>query len=769
MTAPTPSGAHKLQLIIDQVDRLPTLPAVAAKVLSLAASEGTNARDISRIIEGDPSLTARILSLVNSARFGGSQNVSTIDRAVTLLGFETIRNSVLSLKVFDLMEGTVDATADDSGTSAAPATAAAAFDRPAFWKHSLAVAAASQMLAQHVRGISDSEAFVAGLLHDLGKVALHCVLPRTFDQVARRAAEGQAAYIDVEGRILGLNHAVIGKRLLSAWGFPAALVNVAWMHHQAPAQMPEKLPGRTLVLIVHLADVIARRQRIGLGSPVWGNDESQALAAALGLQPSALESVDRRLHQAVADQSRVMGLESGDASQLLNESLRNANVQLGQINDRLLMQSARVQRQKRLNDTLLAIACGDGGSSEQPGGSHLLGLLAERMAAWLGSRALAVCVSQGDELAIDVALRLDNGATDFVSVESRSGHDGHLASAQIGDNGFGLSRAEKREAWLFERLGQRMGQGPFWALDLSRRGQRFGTVVFSLQGNEAAAEVLSRDSQELISLAEVAAVALERRRNAFERENLMEELNEAGRLASTAQQELYARRSLASVGEMAAGAAHEINNPLAVISGRAQLLIEDEQDESRAKALQIIVDQAQRASGIINEMMYFARPASPAKTPVDVPALLAEAVAAQAQTLAEKQVQLIHQDNASPDEVPDAIPQASVDRKQVLWCLEELIRNAAAEMTTPGQITLSARHDEESNRLLLLVADNGPGMTAEVEENALAPFFSGRRAGRGRGMGLPKVQRIMESHGGRMRIMTAPGQGTTVELALPIS
>jgi len=188
-SAPRP---ERIDLILNQLDQLPTLPQVAIRVLQATRNEGSSARDVVNLISSDQSLTTKILRLVSKASVASARDVNTVDQAVVLLGFEAVRHAVLSVAVFDTF-------------SKMNPTRASRFDREAFWRHSLAVACAAQLIAERWPGEVDPEvACVCGLLHDIGKAADH----------------------EVEG-----GHPKIGADLLKRHGEGPDVVHAALGHH----------------------------------------------------------------------------------------------------------------------------------------------------------------------------------------------------------------------------------------------------------------------------------------------------------------------------------------------------------------------------------------------------------------------------------------------------------------------------------------------------------------------------------------------------------
>lgn len=219
---------------------------------------------------------------------------------------------------------------------------------------------------------------------------------------------------------------------------------------------------------------------------------------------------------------------------------------------------------------------------------------------------------------------------------------------------------------------------------------------------------------------------------------------------------------LEALAEFAAGAGHEINNPLATISGRAQMLLKDETDPERRQSLVTIGAQALRIRDMIGDLMLFARPPQPRLERVDARSAVDRAIAATAE-LAESRnctVQL----HVREDVVLRADP------TQLNIVVTNLVRNAIEAQRHPAEIVVVLERLEPRPVpvALLSVTDPGPGFNESEREHLFDPFFSGRQAGRGLGFGLPKCWRIVTNHGGRIEVSTAPETGTTFRIFWPI-
>lgn len=217
---------------------------------------------------------------------------------------------------------------------------------------------------------------------------------------------------------------------------------------------------------------------------------------------------------------------------------------------------------------------------------------------------------------------------------------------------------------------------------------------------------------------------------------------------------------LQALAEFAAGAAHEINNPLAVISGQAQYLLHHEEDAGRQRSLQTIVGQTQRIHQILKELMQFARPPRPNKQAVDVRSLLRDVALALSDLAIGRQVQLVCAD-------PDPIPGLQADPKQLGQALECLLRNAIEAAPEGGWASLRLERPT-ADTLEFVIEDNGKGPAPAQRDHLFDPFYSGRQAGRGKGLGLPTAWRLAREHGGDVRFENLADGPTRFVLRMPL-
>jgi signal transduction histidine kinase len=289
-------------------------------------------------------------------------------------------------------------------------------------------------------------------------------------------------------------------------------------------------------------------------------------------------------------------------------------------------------------------------------------------------------------------------------------------------------------------------------------GRVIGAIVFELR-YPADAELFQENFKVAASIAgsvlDMTSTSCGRQRFAEEFANLLT------RGKGAPQQLARIDSSTGALAEMAAGAAHELNNPLSVISGRAQLLAGAETDPEKKRILTQIQQSAQDLSGIIDDLMTFARPPSPRPTQTSIKQMLDEAL-----QLTSRKTKAEHVN--AQIEVADGLKNVFVDSAQVVSAIANVICNSLESYTGEmGPIKITADADRSGGFVELKISDLGCGMDLETMKRAAQPFFSARPAGRKRGMGLAHAQRLIESNNGGLRITSQPGRGTTVIILLP--
>ncbi len=262
-----------LPTVLARVKTLPTLSAAAVRLSELARDPRSSAADFENLIRPDPALTANLLRVANSAFFGLRNRVESVRHAVTVLGLTRVSEVAAAAAFAPVIPARLPGYDIEAAS---------------FWQHSVAVAVLSERLATELKMPRPDLTFTAGLLHDIGKLAIGAFVSQESTEILGRV-RGGLAFVSAEREVLGVDHAEVGALVAEAWRLPAAVASVARWHH-APDAVPE-VAGRELVDLVHAADGLAHA--LGLGADVGelARQIAPGAEARLGIRARRLERV----------------------------------------------------------------------------------------------------------------------------------------------------------------------------------------------------------------------------------------------------------------------------------------------------------------------------------------------------------------------------------------------------------------------------------------------------------------------------------------------
>lgn len=738
------------------IDRLPRL-----EPLALHAIEGGWGSVADAVAEdsADPRLAGRLVAAAGAAA-RGRETITTLEQAIASLGLAGAGGLVAAF-------GVVAWPPRERGDSAAARRL-----HDGLCRHALAVGCAARRLASvNPRlQIDPHQAFVAGLLHDLGKLALLAAFPRAYQRAAAAADDQRGDIADGERALLGLDHSAVGRRLAERWGLSPALRDAIWLHHvagQATSHGDDRSAG---VLLVQLADTLAREQRLGYSGNHTFWAPSSELGPRLGFSEADLQCVTLPLSGEVAELARCVGLDGDLRAPTGGAWGTRASVDAAQSNADLLAANRRLTSTARYYAALTHF---ETHLAPLPDPADVVTAIAESAARALRRDGLVALVIRQSAAAVDVA-RLSRGRVVAVSTERLPPTlAGWLSAAGDARDAWLVRAPRALRELLLPLIPAAERDDPWWLPIPAAAGSAGGIVMF---GSEREAAELGRETEALREYLASLGAALSRQQAQAEARRAADDLVEANRRLQQMRGELLRDRTLSSLAELAAGAAHELNGPLAVISGRAQLLRERLTDADAQRVLEQISGKAHECSRIVSELMDFARPAPPALATVDLVELLAERREAWQRETGLRPEQLVVCIDGGQGAV--GAPHIHADCEQIASVLAELVRNAADALGgQAGRITITLRGATDAAATAglaaggawveVVVRDNGRGMPAGVAQRAFAPFFSHHAAGRRRGLGLARAQRIVDAHRGRIWLDSRPGEGTSVHVLLP--
>ena len=261
--------------IFSTIDELPTLPTVIPRLLELLEGAKSDASDVTEAISRDPALTSKILKVANSAYYGFPQEITDLERAVALLGFNMVKSLAMSVGVFQTLPAEEET---------------AYFSLEGLWVHSLSVATAiKEMTRRQGKEDEKSHLFIAGLLHDIGKVVLDQFFSESFRKALNVAKGLEKPRLDLaERQVIGLDHGEVGGMLLERWNFPGIIVDPVAVHHLTG--FPEDT-DRYDVAMVKVADSLPQELNLGdQGNPVLCELHDEDLAV-LGMGIDDLDDI----------------------------------------------------------------------------------------------------------------------------------------------------------------------------------------------------------------------------------------------------------------------------------------------------------------------------------------------------------------------------------------------------------------------------------------------------------------------------------------------
>jgi len=733
---PNEHDPQKIEAILSGIDRLPTLPSVATRLLSIGNAEDINLDEIIQLIESDPAMSTTILRMCRSADKGLGDRISTVRRAVIMLGLESVQVAALSVHVYQQLN-----QGDEQGD----------FDRPGFWIHSLAVACGAESIARdHPQlGVSPEQAYLAGLLHDLGKVALDLTLPKAYSRALEMSRTKRCALCLVEHTMFGIDHHTAGKRLAEHWDLPEAVRDSMWLHSQPISSLPEGA-SRSVVSLITIAESWARDMHLG-----WSGDYGQPLdlydlAQQTGIDPGYFKNHTSGVIESVAARGEILGLGEHAEQDLLIESLTGANRRLAQLNTEL---RRKADSSKSLLSLLGAIDAFN--AATRPGDDPQSVYAAMvHSASILVATARAAVIYQHNASASWETMIVDQGKViqPAKRVDGPSGEHGPIRPGALSESGVVASLDLSRLSWLRDLFVdvRQVGTPMLLGSSPDPADERPSFLIVMPKSGSGIERVIR--TPEFASVRSLWEHTLMLSIQAQKSRRLGEELAAANHTLTALRHELTSKESLVQLGKMAAGAAHEMNNPLSVIRGRSQQLFErlgTVRDRDSARSISAAADQL---SDLITALHMIADPPKPKVQPGDPVLLVRQAIElARSRCITQglrPRVQL---------QAKGFFPSVPMDVDLLAQALCEPIINAI-QVNPESIVTVSIESASSNGRISIRICDEGPGFTEKTIKHAFDPFFSELPAGRRSGLGLSRARGLIELHKGEIELGNRPGK-----------
>ncbi|MGQ9553869.1 MAG: HDOD domain-containing protein [Anaerolineae bacterium] len=712
--------ASIFDILEQQAQDLLTLPGVAVQLIERCADPDVRIGDVVALIGSDQVMTARVLRMANSAFYGRTSSVSTLNQAVMTLGLETVRALGLSIGIYAALE---------------PGKSDFKAELEQLWQHSIAVALSAREVARRIRSKDRERAFIAGLLHDIGQLVLVQCLADQYRAVLELLPVAGISLEKAERDVLGADHAEVGAWLLERWHLPMEL-RLPIALHLAEAIPDGDEPAMLLARIIQVSDWLATAQ--GLGGP-WRESWNAYMPpsrADLPLDDDALMQLCLGLDKRVSQLCLAMEL-SPVSSDVCPKALYQANRALADMAVHLDSHNRKLRSALDALSTLQQV-CQSLAASDD-------------VRSMIESCAYSLCASA----ALDYVQCMFPLSADTVL----------LGTAEKGPDGVIRAEVPASTPQEWQHIQQLLAKSPLYRFGTFRLlDGTTGELVVRLASDPTG----DRPELDLTPFSNILALALERaiahRDLALLAERRSREAAKQATVTSEKEEVDGSDRRLRMLGEMAAGAAHDLNNALAVMLGQAQLgLIANDLEESR-QYLSTIERTAKDCACTVRRLQEFARGArKQSKDDVfDLGVVARDTIeVTRPRWRDEAQKKGIHI-SVVVDVVDGLFIRGSGPALREV--LTNLIFNAVDAMPVGG--TLAIRGWAESGQVHLSVRDTGVGIPAEDKERIFEPFFT-TKGDAGTGLGLTVCKRIVTEHSGRISVYSREGAGTTIMLSFP--
>lgn len=718
-----PKLSRKLTAKLD-VTQLPSLPHVLLELLAACNRSEPSFPELASIIAKDSALTAKVLGLASSPAYGRLQKVDSFERLLSLIGVDSVKSLAVSASVYHVFS---------------QLGASAVYDLKRFWRHSLMSADIARQIAAKIGYSAVEEAYLAGLLHDIGRLLLWVNFPKEYGSILLNDEEESRVVLNGEHNG-PVHHAEVGAWLIANWNLPSLMSDAVLYHHEAGERL---LDAHELIKITHLANQLSQESTFSGTVPDndaallfgFGNEDLADLLTT-GLKRSA--EAARLLEIEVVSSEPDEGDEPKERRRFRSELQRGADGGPSSIDAAKKLQLAREVRDLALFESIrvnLTDVSGFEGilSGLQQCMRILAGVPNATFFIFDGARHGLRGKAIGDQSAILDQL--------FVPLDGNKSLLSDAVLAKVARHSF---VAREHASSLFdEQLLRILSREGMLCVPLLAGPRILGAMVFGIEKNQLAR---LEKQLKLIALFAAEAAKLLDSETVIERESLLLESHKVS--------EVQARTRRI---------AHEINNPLAIIKNYiAGLKRKLKENEAAQEDLQILNDEIDRVAGIVRGLATQSEPAPDLSEGVDINAVIVDSLKLTEESL------LRPRRTAARTDLADALPAVATDRNKLKQVLMNLIKNAAEAMHEGGELVIATRDNINQDGQIFVeiaVRDTGPGIPAPVMAHLFEPVQTGK-GGEHAGLGLAIVKSLVKQMKGHIMCQSSSA-GTSFRILLP--
>ncbi len=709
---------------------LPSLPHVLVKLIDVCDDESVPINAIAPIVAKDTSLTSRVLRLVNSAYFGFVRSFSNLDQAVVYLGAGTIKNLAITASVQQVFKGMKNSDSFKIGH---------------FWYQSLLCATLSKRIAQALNYQNAEEAYLAGLLHNIGQLVLFVSFPEEYILI-QQTQDCEAEKCIREEKLIGITHCEAGSWLLKKWKISPFIADAALYHHHIEEKISEGLP---LVKIIYLASRISElpenetdnlnnlgKNLLNLGNKqlfeIIDGAEEEVKKIAKSLDVSI--KIPTKLSQLVRKNGKPHVLSSDG-----NDTIDN----IVDINKKDQELTQLVKNSLLLNGFLNNLLSTEGKDPILTATEEIIRILFGCESIFfllfdIDTQRLIGNASSGNqfkELVEDLILPSTNSTS--------------LAFRALAEKKIITSRKDGKEqpAHLADTQLVNIVSGEGMILvPMTSRQEPVGVIVVDIPA------IMDNDTDDLHRqlqlIADQTAISL-----------YLDDLQqkEARRLH-------IERLSTASLA--ARKVVHEVNNPLGIISNYLKLLeIKIPDNTDIHQELQVLDEEISRISTIINQLDSFTKTITPLAENIYVNDLLESLLRILDGTLLQPANIQLH--FTPKDRLADIV----TDKNRIKQVIINLVKNSAEAMTKGGTLSIDTANDiagDTIRGIVITITDDGPGIPEDIQAKLFSPFMTTKKHGHS-GLGLSIVHKTVTDLGGTIDCKSSAAKGTRFTISLPVN
>jgi len=694
-----------------EITNLPSLPHTLLKVLDLCGQDEASLKDIADIIEKDAALSAKVISASNSAYLGRQDDVESLEQRLTRLGLDMVQTIVIGASVYQVFNNL---------------SQPAEFDLKAFWRRSLTNAVVAKLIAQHVLYDYPEEAYLTGLLLDIGQLVLVSNYPKQYAALMADKVDG-IALMSKESEAIGGNHCEIGAWLVSTWNLKSFMADAVLYHHVDQDQIVD---AHKLIKIAHLTNSLTMYDEINTETLASGQ-------RLLSITPAKLQEIIESATKLVIETGLCLGMETNLmpkvqddnplAENLNNDDLTQKRMQLAiEIGNVALIGRNPLGSASTLDELLFSIQ-----RSTQIlfGFKNVIFFIPDEQGTSLKGKTIAGYAEIINEMTIPLNKAnscVTNAFLNRLSCDTLTSTEKIIPSI------------------LDEQLIRLMQAGVLYCQPMIAHNTVTAIMVFGILPIQFAQ--IENQKKLIAKYAQQSAQAILTLKSIHEQEERnKKEILEASKTE--------ARKIV-----------HEANNPLSIIKNYIQILrLRLPKESSVQEELNIIKEEIDRVSRVIKTVSTTTEFDSKQKEELNANEII--------QNISKILVEGLFSENniAVNMQLDQALPTIVTDKDKLIQILINLMKNAAEAMKKGGNLQISTRSKltfNNSEHIEISIKDNGPGIPTSVMENLFKPATSTNGYGH-EGLGLSIVNKIVDELGGKISCQSDQASGTTFQILLP--